>query len=166
LDVLIREARPGDAEGIVAVLNPIIEAGVYSALETPLTAEAERAFMASFPRRGLFHVASDREAGRIVGFQTLEPFAAYTHAFDHVGVIATYVDLSLRRGGIGSRLAEVTFRQAGRRGYEKVFTYVRADSEAALAFYCGLGFRVVGTAEKHAKCGGAYVDEVIIEMFL
>ena len=150
----------------MGVLNPIIEAGVYSALDTPLTADAERAFMASFPRRGLFHVATDAEAGRIVGFQTLEPFDTCTHAFDHVGVIATYVDLSLRRGGIGSRLAEVTFRQAGRRGYEKVFTYVRADNEAALTFYLGLGFRVVGTAGRQANCGGAYVDEVIIEMFL
>ena len=166
MDILIRQVRPGDEEAIVRILNAIIEAGAYTVLDTPLTVEAEREFMASFPQRGLFHVAEDPQRREAVGFQTLEPFATYTRAFDHVGVIATFVDLSLRRRGIGTRLAEVTLREAKRDAYEKVFTYVRADNEAALEFYRRLGFRVVGRAERQAKLGGSYVDEIIIERFL
>lgn len=41
MDVLIREARPEDAEGIVRVLNPIIETGKHTIFDTPFTAEAE-----------------------------------------------------------------------------------------------------------------------------
>jgi L-amino acid N-acyltransferase YncA len=93
MDVPIREVRPEDAEAIVGILNPIIEAGAYRVLDAPLTVDAERRYIRAFPARGIFHVAEDRQGGNLVGFQTMEPFATYTHAFDHVGVIATFVAL-------------------------------------------------------------------------
>jgi L-amino acid N-acyltransferase YncA len=102
----------------------------------------------------------------LLGFQVVEPFATYTHAFDHVGVIGTFVDLAWRRQGIGARLAEATFAAARKKGYEKLFGYVRADNAAALAFYASLGFGVIGTAQRQARIGGRYVDEVLIEAFL
>jgi len=166
MDLLIREVRLDDAEAIVSILNPIIEAGVHTALDTPLTAEAEQEFIANFPQRGVFHVAERRQDGNIVGFQTIEPFATYTRAFDHVAVMGTFVDLSQQRRGIARRLCKVTFETARRKGYEKIFTYLRADNLAALAFYLDLGFRIVGTAQKQAKFGDRYVDEIIIEKFL
>ena len=163
MDVLIREARPGDAERIVAILNPAIESGKYTVLDTPVTVDGEREFIFEFPARGIFHVAQDRQMSRLLGFQTLEPFATYTHAFDHVAVIATWVDLEHRRRGIGRQLFAATFEAARQKGYEKIFTYVRADNPAALTAYSKQGFRVVGTAFRHAKIKGRYVDEIIIE---
>jgi hypothetical protein len=41
-DITIREATPADAHAIIDILNPIIEAGTYTALDTPFTVEAER----------------------------------------------------------------------------------------------------------------------------
>lgn len=166
IDVVVREARSGDAEAIVGILNPIIEAGRYTALDTPVTAEAEREYIAKFPARGIFHVVESRQGGALVGFQTMEPFATYTRAFDHVGIIATFVDLAQRHKGIGKRLFEATFDAARRKGYEKVFTYVRADNPAALAAYRQQGFRTVGTAQRQARIRGQYIDEIVIEMFL
>jgi L-amino acid N-acyltransferase YncA len=166
MDVLIRDVCPDDAEAIAGILNPIIAAGGYTVLEGPLSPEAERRFISSFPPRGIFHVAQSRQSCQVVGFQTLEPFAAYTHAFDHVGVIATYVDLDCRRQGVGKRLFAATFNVARQRGYEKVFTYVRGDNPAALMAYLKHGFRIVGTAQRHAKCGDHYIDEIVIERFL
>jgi L-amino acid N-acyltransferase YncA len=163
MDILIRGARPDDAEGVVAILNEIIAAGRYTAFDTPFTAEAETRYMTELPARGIFHVAQAKTNQKIVGFQTLDPFATYTHVFDHVGVIATYVDLDRRRCGVGTQLCEATFAFARQKSYEKIFTYVRADNPAALAAYGQWGFHVVGTARKHAKIQGRYVDEVIIE---
>ncbi|MCU0914430.1 MAG: GNAT family N-acetyltransferase [Planctomycetes bacterium] len=165
MDVLIRDVRLEDAEAVVGILNPIIAAGAYTVLEGPLTGEVERAFIAGFPARGVFHVAESR-GGRVVGWQTLEPFGAYTHAFDHVGVIATYVDLACRRQGIGRRLFEATFDRARQKGYEKIFTHVRGDNPAALAAYLKAGFQLVGTAARHARIAGRYIDEIMIERFL
>tara|TARA_B100001971_G_C17880483_1_gene377816 strand:- start:56 stop:208 length:153 start_codon:yes stop_codon:yes gene_type:complete len=34
-DVTVRPVRPDDAEGVAAVLNPIIEARTFTALDTP-----------------------------------------------------------------------------------------------------------------------------------
>jgi len=161
--IVIRDATVDDAKEIAAILNAIIDARVYTALDTPVTVEEERRFIGSFPARGIFHVAVDAGSNRVAGFQDVEPFAAFTHAFDHVGVIGTYVDLDRRRQGIATRLFDATFDAAARKGYEKLFTYVRADNEDGLKAYLRKGFRVVGTAQRHAKIDGRYIDEIMIE---
>lgn len=166
MNLEVRDARPDDAEAIVRVLNPIIEAGTFTVLDTPFSVEAERAFLESFPPRGVFHVAIDRGDGRIVGFQDVSPFADYTHAFDHVGVIGTFVDLSLRRRGIAGLLFRATFEAARKKGYEKFFTFIRADNPAALATYQSHGFEVIGTARRQARMKHGYVDEILVEAFL
>lgn len=166
LDVLVREVKPDDAEDIVHILNPIIRSGKYSALDRELTPEQEKSYIVAFPRRGTFFVIQTRPDGPILGFQSVEPFAEYTRAFDHVGVIGTYIDLGQRGKGLGKRLAQVTFQALKKRSFEKLFTYVRADNVESLAFHLALGFNIVGTAFRHAKLGSDYLDEVIMEKFL
>ena len=48
-------------------------------------------------------------------------------------------------------------------GFEKIFTFVRADNPAALAAYHAHGFETIGTARRHARIDGRYVDEWFIE---
>jgi L-amino acid N-acyltransferase YncA len=43
---------------------------------------------------------------------------------------------------------------------------VRADNPRAVAFYRSQGFRVIGTAERHARIDGRYVDEVLLKRLL
>jgi L-amino acid N-acyltransferase YncA len=162
MSIVVRAATPGDAAAIAGVLNPIIEDGRYSALDTTFSVDEERAFIEQFPARGIFHVAVD-ESGTVAGFQVFEPLAPHLHALDHVGTIGTYVDLARRRQGIASHLFAATFEAAVAKGYEKIFTFVRADNPAALATYLRHGFTVVGTAKRHAKIRGVYIDEVMIE---
>ena len=164
LDLLVRDATAADAEAIVQILNPIIAARLYTALDTPFTVDQERVFLERFPARGVWKVAV--AAGRVVGFQVLEPFATYTHAFDHVATLGTFVDLALRRQGIARGLFPATFAAARAKGYEKIFTFVRADNPAALSAYVAHGFRAIGTARRHAKIDGRYVDEILIEKLL
>jgi L-amino acid N-acyltransferase YncA len=166
VELLIRDVRPDDAAGVIEVLNPIIEARIFTVLDTPFTVEAEREYISSFPSRGIFLVAVRPLDQRIVGFQNMEPFATYTSAFDHVGTLATYVDLQCRRQGIATRLFEAVFQAARHKGYEKIFTFVRADNPAALQTYLAHGFRTIGTAHRHARIDGQYVDEILIERFL
>jgi L-amino acid N-acyltransferase YncA len=155
-----------DAGAIAGILIPIIAARCYTALDTPVTVEEERQFIRNFPARGIFLVAFDTQSNRVVGLQDVSPFGDFTRAFDHVGVIGTYVDLDRRRQGIASRLFSATFDAARRKGYEKFFTYVRADNDAGLQTYLRHGFRIVGTAACHAKIDGKYVDEIVIEKAL
>jgi L-amino acid N-acyltransferase YncA len=166
LSVHIRPVRVDDASAIREILNAIIAAGSHTVLDTPFSMEEERAYIKGFPRRGVFNVAVEDPGGRLVGLQSIKPFATYSQAFSHVGSVGTFVDLSARRRGIGLMLSKATFDEARCLGYEKVFTYVRADNLASLAFHLKLGFRVVGIAERQAKLRGQYVDEIVIEKFL
>ncbi|WP_421848951.1 GNAT family N-acetyltransferase [Marinomonas sp.] len=166
MTLLVREVQTKDAQGIVNILNPIIEEGLFTVLDITFSVEEEAQFIQDFPERGVFHVALNEESSNVVGFQNVEPFAAYTHAFDHVGIIGTFVDARCRRQGVASSLFEATFDLARSKGYEKLFAYVREDNPNALATYLKQGFEVVGTAKKHAKVRDKYIDEILIEKFL
>ena len=166
MELLIRDATPDDAAGIVSVFNPIIEAHSFTLFDTHFAIEAERSYIAGLAERDIFHVAVRASDNSVVDFQSMAPFATYTHAFDHVGVIGTSVDLESRRRGIAKSLFPATFEAALRKGYEKIFTYIRADNAVALATYQKHGFRIVGRAERHAKLHGRYVDVIVVERFL
>ena len=164
--IAIRDVRIEDAEDITAILNPIIAARCYTALDTQVTIQQEREFIRSFPARGIFLVAFDTTSTRIVGFQNVSPFGEFTRAFDHVGIIGTYIELNLRRQGIATQLFAATTEAARQKGYEKFFTYVRGDNQAALQTYLHHGFRIVGTAARQARIDGRYIDEIVIEKML
>jgi L-amino acid N-acyltransferase YncA len=166
MDLVVRDVDPSDAAAIAGILNPIIEARLYTVLTEPLSIEAEREFIARFPMRGIWKVAVRQENGQVVGFQVLEPFGSYTKAFDHVATIGTYVDLALRRRGIATTLFDASLEAARQAGYEKIFTFVRRDNLPALAAYQSHGFEIVGTARRHARIDGRYVDELLIERAL
>ncbi|MFA0191458.1 GNAT family N-acetyltransferase [Vibrio lentus] len=166
MSLTIREVTIEDAQGIIDVLNPIIIEARYTILDQTFTLDEEKAFIESFPERGVFSVAVNEATSQLLGFQNVEPFATYTKAFDHVGIIGTYVDANSRGQGVAKQLFDHTFKSAKTKGYEKLFAYVRADNERALAVYLKQGFQIVGTAKKHGKIGDQYFDEVLIEKFL
>jgi L-amino acid N-acyltransferase YncA len=163
MDLLVRDVVPTDAAAIIGILNPIIETRANTVFDTPFTVEAEHDYILKFPTRGIWKVAADRADGRVVGFQVLEPFGPYTRAFDHVGTLGTYVDREQRRRGIAKALFAATFEAARQKGYEKIFTFVRADNPVALETYQAHGFGVIGRARRHTKIDGRYVDEILIE---
>jgi L-amino acid N-acyltransferase YncA/enamine deaminase RidA (YjgF/YER057c/UK114 family) len=158
----IRDGLPDDAASLAGILNPIIETGAYTVLDRALTVEEERAFIVALPARSVLKVAA-RPDGGIVGFQVLEPYGTYTGAFAHVATLGTYVDLACRRQGIARALFPATLEAAGQKGYQKIFTFVRADNRAALAAYLAHDFSVIGVARRHAMISGRFVDEILIE---
>lgn len=166
MSLKIRAVAIDDAQGIIDVLNPIIIEARYTILDQTFTVNEEKAFIESFSERGVFSVAVNETTNQLLGFQNVEPFASYTKAFDHVGIIGTYVDANCRGQGVAKQLFDYTFKAAEAKGYEKLFAYVRADNERALAVYLKQGFDIVGTAKKHGKIGDQYFDEILIEKFL
>ena len=161
----IRTAVPNDAAAVIAFWNPMIASGKYTAFDTPFTEEQERTYIANQTVRDIFHVAERASDGVIVGFQSMSPYPGLA-SMAHVGVIGTFVAPAFQRQGIARQLFAETVAVARQKGYEKIFTFVRADNPGALAAYQSLGFRIVGTAQKQTKINDSYVDEVIIERVL
>ena len=116
MDLTVRDVEPADAEGLVRVLNPIIEARLYTALDTPFSVETERDYVIDFPERGIWKVAVREPDKTIVGFQVMEPYATYTHAFDHVGTLGTYVDLGAAAAGHRAPAVRRDLRRGAREG--------------------------------------------------
>ena len=48
----------------------------------------------------------------------------------------------------------------------QIFTFVRADNPVAVETYRANGFDIIGTARRHAKIDGRYIDEILIEKSL
>jgi ribosomal protein S18 acetylase RimI-like enzyme len=162
--VTIRRASPEDAGRISAIWDVVCAERIYTAVSQPFTPEQERDYIAGLSdREGVFVAELE---GRIVGFQTLDRWADYTDAFDHVCVLGTFILPEHRGQGIGRQLADHTFDFARARGYEKSVIYVRASNAGAQAFYRSLGFRPKGVLERQVKIDGAYDDEVFMECFL
>jgi len=165
---VIRQATVRDAQGVVDVINSVIQEGGLTALYPTLTVEQEERFIRGLgPRSAMFVAESDSgTGGSILGLQTVEPFAPYTRAMDHVAVIGTYVRRDYRRQGVGHLLFDRTLALARERGYEKIVLYVRAGNTSAIAFYREMGFVPKLVLERQIKIEGEYDDEVLMELFI
>ncbi|MBN1641352.1 MAG: GNAT family N-acetyltransferase [Anaerolineae bacterium] len=162
MKVLIRRATVDDAQGVVDVINSVIEEGGLTSLYPTLSVEEEEAFIGGLGPRSIMYVAEVE--GIVLGVQTIEPFAPYTRAMDHIGVLGTYVYRNFRRRGAGRRLFAETLVFARAQGYEKLIIFVRASNRGAQAFYREMGFTPKMVMERQVKIEGQYDDEVWMDM--
>ena len=104
MEVNIRQATVADAQGVVDVLNSVIQEGGLTALYPVFSVEQEEAFIHGLGPRSVMYVAELENT--ILGVQTLEPLAPYTRSMDHVAVMGTYVYRNYRQHGVGSQLTD------------------------------------------------------------
>jgi len=162
--VSIRKATPEDARGIVSIWQEIVAEKAHTVMRKAFTVAQQWAYLNTLEDREVIFVAEGD--GDILGFQTLDLYADYTHSMDHVGVVRTYVSAERRRQGIGRRLAETTFQFAHEQGYEKLIARVQAKNSLGRSFLESLGFTPVGTFLRQVRLDDGYDDQVIMERFL
>jgi L-amino acid N-acyltransferase YncA len=114
----------------------------------------------------VFNVAVCNDSQKVLGLQDVQPISTSVNAFKHVGEISTFVLLASHRKGIGQNLSHATFQAAKEQGFIKLSATIRADNPQAVSFYLSQGFRVIGTAQKHAFVRGKYIDEILMEKFI
>ena len=159
----IRRVVEDDAGSIVDLLNPIIEAGIFTIMDTKCSIKDQIDFIRGLPPRSIYNIALCSETGRALGIQDLIPVSIESRVLRHVGEVSTFISLEMRGRGIGSNLMETTCREALSLGFLKIMAMVRADNPQAVSFYKRQGFIVVGTARKHACFRNEYIDEIIME---
>ena len=98
---VIRSAALADCEGTAAVLNSIVREGGRTITGRTFTPAQERAFFRSLPPRAFLNIV---QLGRVVvGFQSVEPYATYTHTMDHVASVGTHILAAVRGRGSAMR---------------------------------------------------------------
>lgn len=145
------------------VLNPIIRAGTYSALDRPYSVDEQAAFIRTFPEHGVFLVAADTESGKIAGMQDVISRSPDPGEPAAVGWVSTFVALDRLRAGIGRALCAATIPRARAVGFRTLCAAIRADNLQALAFYESQGFVPVAVVEGGAVVRGVPVDQVLAE---
>jgi L-amino acid N-acyltransferase YncA len=149
--VIIRDARPGDAEGMADILNRIIAIGGTTAHETPKSVETVREGYISGPEVLSSVVAEDE--GQLIGWQSVEHWQGEAH-------IGTFVRPGIQARGVGVALFARTRLLIAARGMTAIVASIRADNVPGLAYYARIGFVDVAHEPDYALKDGRVVGRV------
>jgi RimJ/RimL family protein N-acetyltransferase len=169
MKVAIREAVPGDAEQIIALIQKIsVEPDVDIALspgELYHTIEAEEAILAEFAasENSIYLVA---EAGdRIIGFLNCK--GGNRKVTRHVTLLAISLNEAWRNQGVGTRLMARAVEWARNTGtIHRIELLVFARNEMAIHLYQKSGFVVEGRQQHAIFRNGEYLDALMMALLI
>jgi L-amino acid N-acyltransferase YncA len=161
--VRTRLARGDDAVRVAEIYNQGI-ADRGATFETEARSPATLADrITRDPERYPVVVAEDD--GAVVGWASIGSYRERP-CYAGVGEFSVYVDRSARGRGIGRALICALVEQARERGYWKLVSRIFPFNEGSRALCRALGFREVGTYEKHGRLDGRWLDVVIVEKLI
>ncbi len=160
-DHLVRAATPADAPAIAAIYNEGIEERTATFETRPRTAQDVAAWIdGSHPV-----VAVVDPAGEVVGFAATFEYRARA-CYAGVAEFSVYVARAARGRGVGRLAMEALLAASAEAGLWKLVSRVFVENEASRQLLRGLGFREVGTYERHGRLDGRWRDVVIVERLL
>jgi len=158
--LLARAATPHDAEAIALIYNQGIEdrvATFETRLRTPRDIEAW--FDGSHP---IVVVEEDNAIIAFASTSTYRPRECYAG----VAEFSVYTAREARGKGAGHIAMIALLAAAEQAGFWKILSRIFPENTASLALMRSLGFREVGTYEKHARLDGVWRDVVIVEKMI
>jgi RimJ/RimL family protein N-acetyltransferase len=162
--VLIRPARPGDADRFVEAFGAVAAEGRFVRTEvvTRSPRHYRREFRSSDDEHGshLLAFAGDRLVGSLSIRRDEHPVAR------HVATLGMFVVAEHRGRGIGTALMEAAMSWARRHGVERVELTVYPHNDAALALYRRFGFEQEGRLARRSKKSHGYEDEILMAAWI
>ncbi len=149
--------------GYHRAVDSLAREGRYLArTEAPPLAEAQ-AFVRENLSRGNAHYVAVH--GReVVGWCDIVP--SRREAFAHCGTLGMGLTQDYRSQGIGTRLLRAAVEHAREQGLERVELEVFSSNREAIGLYEKEGFQSEGRKVRAAKLGGAYLDVILMALFL
>ena len=155
-----RRATEADAAAIARVYNEGIEDRVAT-FETDLrTADDVHGW---FARR--HPIVVDERAREVVAFAASSPTSSRC-CYAGNAEFSVYVARAARRRGAGRLAMNALLDEARAAGFNKLVSGVFTDNAASRALLRDLGFRELGTHERHGKLDGAWRDVIVVERLL
>ena len=155
-----RKAAMTDAEAIAAIYNQGIEDQIATFETRPRSAAEIKGWF-----DGVHPIVVVEEGGRAIGFAAT---FVYRPRECYAGVAETslYVARESRRRGAGRLAMTALIRAAEKAGFWKLVSRVFPENVASLKLIGSLGFRAVGTYQKHGQLDGVWRDVVIVERLI
>ncbi len=155
-----RIATPGDAEAIAAIYNQGIEDRVATFETHPRSTGDVRAWF-----DGIHPIVAVDHEGKVIAFASTSTYRP-RECYDGIAEFSVYVARAARGRGAGRVAMEALIREAERAGLWKLVSRVFPENAGSLRLLRSVGFREVGTYEKHARLDGAWRDVVIVERLI
>jgi phosphinothricin acetyltransferase len=156
----VRKALPADAARIAEIYNDGIKDRTATFETEPRTREQILLwFEQGFP----ILVAGDYE--RIMAYAVAFPYRPRA-CYEGVREFSVYAAREARGKGFGKASLSALIEESARRGWWKLLSRVFPENSASRRLCRSLGFREVGTYEKHARLDGAWRDVLIVEKLL
>jgi L-amino acid N-acyltransferase YncA len=155
-----RPAARRDAAAIAAIYNEGIDDRIATFETRHRTPHDIEAWF-----DGRFPAIVVEDEGRIVAFAST---SAYRPRDCYAGVaeFSVYVARSGRGHGYGRAAMEAVLDAAARAGFWKLVSRVFVENAASRALLKNVGFREVGTYERHAQLDGKWRDVIIVEKLI
>ncbi len=155
-----RPATADDAAEIATIYNQGIEER-QATFETRLrTTEDVRAWF-----DGRHPVVVVEEDGRVIAFASTSTYRP-RECYEGIAEFGVYVAADARGRGVGRMAMEAIVAAARDAGLWKLVSRVFATNQASLRLMRTVGFREVGTYERHGRLDGRWLDVVIVERLI
>lgn len=156
----VRAAGPDDAAVLARIYNQGIEdriATFETRLRSPLDVQAW--FDGAHP------IVAVEDRGEVIAFAATSSYRP-RECYAGIAEFSVYVGREARGRGAGRLAMEALVSEAERAGFWKLVSRVFRENIASLRLLRSVGFREVGTYEKHARLDGVWRDVVIVERLL
>jgi phosphinothricin acetyltransferase len=161
--IVVRPARPGDAEAIARIYNQGIEERVATFETEPRTTAQMAEWLAEKGAR--YPVIVAERDGRVVAWAAASSYRSRS-CYDGVAEFSVYAERGARGSGAGRAALQGLINACEEAGYWKLLSRIFPENAASRGLCRALGFREVGIYRRHAKLDGVWRDTVIVERLL
>jgi L-amino acid N-acyltransferase YncA len=161
-DVVIRTARPADAESIARIYNEGIEDRVAT-FQTRVQTGAD--FEQPIAQRGKYPVLVVESSGQVVAWAAVKRYSDFP-PYRPVAEAMMYVARDERGRGIGTDLLNALAEASAEAGFTKLIGKLFTDNERSVELVRRCGFAEVGVHHRHGRLDGEWKDVLLVERLL